>query len=136
MLTLSLVRARAEVVRSVFGGKRFPSWVDRRIEQFLMGMGHTKSVPSLAAKPEAMTFINCFYVRLKPIDVVMCPQVWRNLGDLLEQLPSPISAPIQDERRSIEMLTALPPGHCLPLLFAAVDELRVLVPSPGVSVLS
>lgn len=126
LLTVSLTRSPTVLVRRVFTGKRFSHWLDRQSELFLQGEYWTE------VDDVGPPFINCIYIKLKPLDVVLCPQLVSYLKGALRELQDPEKIVTTDDRRFFNVEAPLP-GHCMPLLFMALDELRLFVPSPGVN---
>ena len=121
LLTASFIRAPAGLVRRVFAGKRFSQWLDRQSEQFLQN----SDWPEFEGPTTA--FINCVYISLKPVDVILCPQLLRHFRGLQNfgNTSSNCDATLTKIRSPL-------PGHCMPLYFVMLDELRLLIPSPGV----
>nr|CDS17621.1 vacuolar protein sorting associated protein 13B [Echinococcus granulosus] len=123
MLTISLTRSFAVLVRHVFAGKRFSYWLDRQSELFLLGENR------MEVDDAGPPFVNCVYIRLKPLDVVLCPQLASYLKGALREFQNSEEI-VPTSGRSFGVGAPLP-GHCMPLLFVALDELRLFIPSPG-----
>nr|CDS31286.1 vacuolar protein sorting associated protein 13B [Hymenolepis microstoma] len=123
---LSLIRCPAGVVRKVFAGKRFTRWLDSESEQFLLG---EKFMENGDFSPP---FINCIYVRLKPMDVMLCPQLVAHVKDAFEAYSDPDKVTSEYSTKTPLAVVKDPlPGHCMPLVFAAMDGMRIFLPSPG-----
>uniref|UniRef100_A0A5K3F779 VPS13_C domain-containing protein n=2 Tax=Mesocestoides corti TaxID=53468 RepID=A0A5K3F779_MESCO len=122
-LFVSLIRSPASFVRHTFAGKRFSRWVDSRCEQFLRD-------GDLVVDNACPPFINCVYARLKPLDLVFCPQIARIVQGILSEFgfQRKVKLNCGDGEKKVK---APLPGHCMPLMFLAVDELRLFFPSPG-----
>ncbi|KAM3186126.1 hypothetical protein ACTXT7_004958 [Hymenolepis weldensis] len=126
IFTLSLIRCSAEVVRKVFAGKRFTRWLDRESEQFLQ---RGKFMESRNSSPP---FVNCIYVRVKPMDVMLCPQLVAHIRDAFGECSD--SDNVMSEcgtQTPLTVVRAPLPGHCMPLIFAVANEMRFFLPSPG-----
>ncbi|KAL5110970.1 Vacuolar protein sorting-associated protein 13B [Taenia crassiceps] len=124
LITVSLTRSPAVLTRRVFAGKRFSHWLDRQSELFLQGEDRTE------VDDVSPPFVNCVYIKLKPLDVVLCPQLLLYLKNVLKELRKSGKTVFNNDRRFFDVKAPLP-GHCMPLLFIAFDELRLFVPSPG-----
>ncbi|KAL5965577.1 Vacuolar protein sorting-associated protein 13B, partial [Taenia solium] len=124
LLTVSFTRSSAVPVGRVFAGKQFSHWLDRQSELFLQGEDRMK------VDDVGPPFVNCVYIKLKPLDVVLCPQLVSHLKGALRELQDSEKIVSTDDRKFFNVEAPLP-GHCMPLLFMALDELRLFVPSPG-----
>ncbi|KAM7537419.1 hypothetical protein Aperf_G00000067116 [Anoplocephala perfoliata] len=124
IFTISIFRCSAGLLRRAFAGKRFTRWLDWESEQLLQG---DNCLESCDATPP---FVNCIYIRLKPLDAVLCPQLLSHIKDAFGECGNLTRVTPKYEEGSSKANAPLP-GHCLPLVFAAVDELRLFVPSPG-----
>ncbi|VDK36164.1 unnamed protein product [Taenia asiatica] len=124
LLTVSLTRSSAVPVRRVFAGKQFSHWLDRQSELFLQGEDRMK------VDDVGPPFVNCVYIKLKPLDVVLCPQLVLHLKGALRDIQDSEKIVSTDDKKFFSVEAPLP-GHCMPLLFMALDELRLFIPSPG-----
>ncbi|VDM34355.1 unnamed protein product [Hydatigera taeniaeformis] len=123
-LVISLTRCPAAFLCRFFGNKRFSHWLDRQSERFLQGEDRIK------LDDVGPPFVNCVYIKLKPLDVVLCPQLAFCLKDDLNVLHDSKNIVSTNSRRSFGVQAPLS-GNCMPLLFIALDELRLFVPSSG-----
>ena len=121
LLTVSLTRSPAGLLRRVFAGKRFSHWLDSQSEQFLQNNNWINFEGPITP------FINCIYICLKPLDVILCPQIIPHLN-VLQNIPKTAS---NSDAKLSRVKTPLP-GHCMPLYFVALDDLRLFIPSQEV----